>query len=187
MKIAAAEAIALLAREDVPDEVAAAYKGERPKYGPGYIIPSPFDPRLIVEIPLAVAKAAVASGVARKPITDWNAYAHELRARLNPTAGSLQIFFDQVVANPKRVVFAEGEEETVIRAALEFRAAGYGTPVLIGRSERIEQTMKAIGLKNLDGCEIHNARLSEHNGEYNDFLYSQLGRPPCREEVCPYV
>src|SRR3546814_3418837 len=88
MKIAAAEAIALLAREDVPDEVAAAYKGERPKYGPGYIIPSPFDPRLIVEIPLAVAKAAVASGVARKPITDWNAYAHELRARLNPTAGS---------------------------------------------------------------------------------------------------
>src|SRR3546814_14015286 len=110
-------------------------------------------------------------------ISDWS----------SDVCSSDLIFFDQVVANPKRVVFAEGEEETVIRAALEFRAAGYGTPVLIGRSERIEQTMKAIGLKNLDGCEIHNARLSEHNGEYNDFLYSQLGRPPCREEVCPYV
>ncbi|WP_341703668.1 NADP-dependent malic enzyme [Ferrovibrio sp.] len=176
MKIAAAEAIAMLAREDVPDEVAAAYKGERPKYGAGYIIPSPFDPRLIVDIPLAVAKAAVDSGVARKPVGDWNAYAHELRARLNPTVGSLQIFFDQVVANPKRVVFAEGEEETVIRAALEFRDAGYGTPVLIGRSERIEATMQAIGLKNLDGCEIHNARLSEHNALYTDFLYNRHRR-----------
>ncbi|WP_341909138.1 NADP-dependent malic enzyme [Ferrovibrio terrae] len=176
MKIAAAEAIALLARQDVPDEVAAAYKGERPKYGPGYIIPSPFDPRLIVEIPLAVAKAAVKSGVARKPITDWAAYAAKLRARLNPTVGSLQIFFDQVVQNPKRVVFAEGEEETVIRAALEFKAAGYGTPILIGRSERIEATMKAIGLQNLDGCEVHNARISEHNAEYADFLYKRHQR-----------
>jgi malate dehydrogenase (oxaloacetate-decarboxylating)(NADP+) len=176
MKIAAAEAIAKLARQDVPDEVAAAYKGDRPKYGPGYIIPSPFDPRLIVDVPLAVAKAAVKSGVARKPITDWAAYAAKLRARLNPTVGSLQIFFDQVVQNPKRVVFAEGEEETVIRAALEFRAAGYGTPVLIGRSERIEATMKAIGLANLDGCEIHNARISEHNAEYADFLYRRHQR-----------
>lgn len=176
MKIAAAEAIAKLARQDVPDEVAAAYKGDRPKYGPGYIIPSPFDPRLIVDVPLAVAKAAVKSGVARKPITDWAAYAAKLRARLNPTVGSLQIFFDQVVQNPKRVVFAEGEEETVIRAALEFRAAGYGTPILIGRSERIEATMKAIGLANLDGCEIHNARISEHNAEYADFLYRRHQR-----------
>jgi malate dehydrogenase (oxaloacetate-decarboxylating)(NADP+) len=176
MKIAAAEAIAKLARQDVPDEVAAAYKGDRPKYGPGYIIPSPFDPRLIVDVPLAVAKAAVKSGVARKPITDWAAYAAKLRARLNPTVGSLQIFFDQVVQNPKRVVFAEGEEETVIRAALEFRAAGYGTPVLIGRSERIEATMKAIGLANLEGCEIHNARISEHNAEYADFLYKRHQR-----------
>ncbi len=176
MKIAAAEAIAMLAREDVPDEVAAAYKGERPKYGAGYIIPSPFDPRLIVDVPLAVAKAACESGVARKPIKDWAAYAAKLRARLDPTAGSLQIFFDQVVANPKRVVFAEGEEETVIRAALEFRDAGYGTPVLIGRSERIEATMKAIGLKNLDGCEIHNARLSQHNALYTDFLYKRHQR-----------
>jgi malate dehydrogenase (oxaloacetate-decarboxylating)(NADP+) len=176
MKIAAAQAIAMLAREDVPDEVATAYKGERPKYGPGYIIPSPFDPRLIVEVPLAVAKAAVESGVARKPIKDWNAYRAKLRARLNPTVGSLQIFFDQVVQNPKRVVFAEGEEETVIRAALAFRDAGYGTPVLIGRSERIEATMKAIGLKNLDGCEIHNARLSEHNALYTDFLHKRHQR-----------
>jgi malate dehydrogenase (oxaloacetate-decarboxylating)(NADP+) len=176
MKIAAAEAIAMLARQDVPDEVAAAYKGDRPKYGPGYIIPSPFDPRLIVDVPLAVAKAAVKSGVARKPITDWAAYAAKLRARLNPTVGSLQIFFDQVVQNPKRVVFAEGEEETVIRAALEFRAAGYGTPILIGRSERIEATLKAIGLTSLDGCEIHNARISEHNAEYTNFLYRRHQR-----------
>lgn len=176
MKIAAAEAIAMLAREDVPDEVAAAYKGDRPKYGSSYIIPSPFDPRLIVEIPLAVAKAAVASGVARKPITDWAAYRNQLRARMNPTAGSLQIFFDQVSANPKRVVFAEGEEETVIRSALAFRDAGYGTPVLIGRSERIEATMKEIGLHNLDGIEINNARVSKHNDAYTDFLYKRHQR-----------
>jgi len=176
MKIASAEAIAALAREDVPDEVAAAYKGTRPKYGPNYIIPSPFDPRLIVEIPLAVAKAAVASGVARKPITDWAGYRNQLRARMNPTAGSLQIFFDQVSANPKRVVFAEGEEETVIRSALAFRDAGYGTPVLIGRSERIEATMKEIGLTNLDGIEINNARVSKHNDAYTDFLYKRHQR-----------
>ncbi len=176
MKIAAAEAIAKLAREDVPDEVAAAYKGARPKYGPNYIIPSPFDPRLIVEIPLAVAKAAVKSGVARKPITDWGAYRNQLRARMNPTAGSLQIFFDQVSANPKRVVFAEGEEETVIRSALAFRDAGYGTPVLIGRSERIAATMKEIGLSNLDGIEISNARVSTHNEAYTDFLYKRHQR-----------
>ncbi|MBP7670047.1 NADP-dependent malic enzyme [Ferrovibrio sp.] len=176
MKIAAAEAIAKLAREDVPDEVAAAYKGARPKYGPTYIIPSPFDPRLIVEIPLAVAKAAVASGVARKPITDWGAYRNQLRARLDPTAGSLQIFMDQVAANPKRVVFAEGEEETVIRAALAFRDAGFGTPILIGRSERIAATMKEIGLSNLEGIEISNARVSKHNEAYTDFLYKRHQR-----------
>ncbi|MEL3889566.1 NADP-dependent malic enzyme [Ferrovibrio sp. MS7] len=176
MKIAAAEAIAKLAREDVPDEVAAAYKGARPKYGPTYIIPSPFDPRLIVEIPLAVAKAAVQSGVARKPITDWGAYRNQLRARLDPTAGSLQIFMDQVAANPKRVVFAEGEEETVIRAALAFRDAGFGTPILIGRSERIAATMKEIGLSNLEGIEISNARVSKHNEAYTDFLYKRHQR-----------
>ena len=176
MKIAAAEAIAKLAREDVPDEVAAAYKGARPKYGPNYIIPSPFDPRLIVEIPMAVAKAAVDSGVARKPITDWAGYRNKLRARMNPTAGSLQIFLDQVAANPKRVVFAEGEEETVIRAALAFRDAGYGTPILVGRSERIAATMKEIGLSNLDGIEISNARVSKHNEAYTEFLYKRHQR-----------
>jgi len=176
MKIAAAEAIARLAREDVPDEVAAAYKGARPKYGPQYIIPSPFDPRLIVEIPMAVAKAAVASGVARKPITDWAAYRNQLRARMNPTVGSLQNFLDQVVANPKRVVFAEGEEATVIRAALTFRDAGYGTPILIGRSERIAATMKEMGLTNLDGIEISNARVSKDNEKYVDYVYRRHQR-----------
>jgi malate dehydrogenase (oxaloacetate-decarboxylating)(NADP+) len=176
MKIAAAETIARLAREDVPDEVAAAYKGERPHYGPGYIIPVPFDPRLIVEVPLAVARAAMDSGVARRPIIDLNAYRNELRARLDPTVGTLQIILDQVQANPKRVVFAEGEEEKVIRAALAFRNAGYGTPVLVGREERIRETMQRIGLNNLDGVETMNARLSRHNKRYTDFLYQRLQR-----------
>src|SRR2546421_1764391 len=125
MKIAAAEALAELAREDVPDEVAAAYSGNRLQYGPEYIVPTPFDPRLIWAVPSAVAKAAMESGVARRPIKDMNAYRTSLRGRLDPTAASLQRIFDQVRANPKRVVFAEGEEESGIRAALPFRANGY--------------------------------------------------------------
>ncbi len=121
MKIACAEALARLAREDVPDEVAAAYQGERPRFGPQYIIPVPFDPRLIREIPPAVAKAAMDTGVARSPIVDMEAYKNRLQARLNPTAGTLQVIMDKVRRDPKRVVFAEGEEERVIRAALAFR------------------------------------------------------------------
>ncbi len=177
MKIAAAEAIAELARRDVPDEVAAAYKGERPQYGPSYIIPVPFDPRLISHVPLAVAKAAIASGVARKPITDMTAYTHQLRARLDPTASSLQLIFDRVQANPKRVVFAEGEEEKVIRAAIAFRNDGYGTPVLVGREARIKATMERIGFTHgCDGLEIHNAQLSQNNQRYTDYLYKRLQR-----------
>lgn len=121
MKIACAHAIAKLAREDVPDEVAAAYQGERPRFGPQYIIPVPFDPRLIREIPPAVAKAAMDSGVARHPIVDMDAYKNQLSARLSPTAGMLQVIVDKVRRDPKRVVFAEGEEERVIRAAITFR------------------------------------------------------------------
>ena len=176
MKIAAANALAELARQDVPDEVAAAYAGRRLKYGPEYIIPAPFDPRLIATVPPAVAKAAMDTGVARKPIADMEAYRRQLSARLDPTAASLQRIFERVRQNPKRVIFAEGEEETVIRAAVAFRQAGYGTPVLIGRKERILETMTGVGVTDLTGFEIHNAALSTENKRYIDFLYERLQR-----------
>ncbi|MCF8499213.1 MAG: NADP-dependent malic enzyme, partial [Rhodospirillum sp.] len=143
MKIAAAKAIAALAREDVPDEVAAAYSGRRLRYGPDYIIPVPFDPRLIAVIPPAVAEAAMATGVAHKPIIDMEGYRRELSARLDPTAASLQAIASEAASHPKRMVFAEGEEEKMIRAAVSYRNAGYGTPVLVGREEKIQETMKA--------------------------------------------
>jgi malate dehydrogenase (oxaloacetate-decarboxylating)(NADP+) len=176
MKIAAAEALAGLAREDVPDEVAAAYSGERLTYGPDYIIPAPFDPRLIWAVPSAVAKAAMDSGVARKPIPDMNAYQRALRGRLDPTAAGLELIFERVRAEPKRVVFAEGEEEKTIRAALLFAGSGYGTPVLVGREDRIKSTMAAMGLSSPEGLEIHNARLSHNNQHYTDFLYRRQQR-----------
>jgi len=176
MKIAAAEALAGLAREDVPDEVAAAYSGERLTYGPDYIIPAPFDPRLIWAVPLAVAKAAMDSGVARKPILDMDVYKRSLRGRLDPTAAGLELVFERVRAEPKRVVFAEGEEEKTIRAALLFAGNGYGTPVLIGREERIHATMAAMGLTARDLLENHNARLSQDNKRYTDFLYTRRQR-----------
>ncbi|MFA7430908.1 MAG: NADP-dependent malic enzyme [Rhodospirillaceae bacterium] len=176
MKIAAAHAIAALAREDVPDEVAAAYAGRRLRYGPEYIIPVPFDPRLIGAIPVAVAQAAMDSGVAQKPIIDMDAYRHELSARLDPMAASMQAISAEVSSNPQRVVFAEGEEEKAIRAAVSFRNSGFGYPILVGRQDRIEQTMKAMGLGSLDGIEIQNAAKSLHNKEYTDFVYKRLAR-----------
>jgi malate dehydrogenase (oxaloacetate-decarboxylating)(NADP+) len=175
MKIAAAEALAKLAREDVPDEVDRAYRGRRLRYGPEYIIPAPFDPRLIVEVPKAVAKAAMETGVARVPIEDFEEYDHQLSARLDPTAASLQRIFDKVRERPQRIVFAEGEEEKTIRAAYAFLNAGYGTPVLIGRSEQIEQTMQSIGLPT-GFCEIVNAGVSNHRERYTEFLYNRLKR-----------
>ncbi|HZT18599.1 MAG TPA: phosphate acyltransferase, partial [Dongiaceae bacterium] len=176
MKIAAAEALARLAREDVPDEVDAAYAGRRLRFGPEYIIPVPFDPRLIFSIPIAVAKAAMESGVARRPILDLEGYRAELSARLDPTATSLNLIFERVRNNPRRVVFAEGEEEKVIRAAVAFRHAGYGTPILVGREERIHAAMKAAGLGSLDGIQVTNARLSDRNAHYTRFLYKRLQR-----------
>jgi malate dehydrogenase (oxaloacetate-decarboxylating)(NADP+) len=175
MKIAAAEALAALAREDVPDEVDRAYAGRRVRYGPDYIIPAPFDPRLIVAVPKAVAKAAMDTGVARRPIENFEAYAHELAARLDSTASSLQRIFERVRENPQRVVFAEGEEETTIRAAYAFFNAGYGTPLLVGREDRVKDTMRQMGIPE-DFTEIHNARLSAHNKHYMDFLYGRLQR-----------
>jgi len=175
MKIAAARALAELARTDVPDEVGRSYSGRKLKYGADYLIPTPFDPRLIAAVSSAVAEAAMSSGVARKPIADMRAYRQKLSARLDPTAASLQGIFEKVSANPRRVVFAEGEEERVIRAAIAFRNAGFGTPVLIGRDERIQQTMNAAGLEGA-GMEIHNARVSDHNQAYTDYLYARLQR-----------
>ena len=175
MKIAAAEALADLAREDVPDEVARAYRGTRLQFGPEYIIPTPFDPRLISAIPPAVAEAAMASGVARKPIVDMESYINELRARLDPTFGVLQLIFDEVRANPKRVVFAEGEEEKVIRAALAFKQEGYGTPVLIGYPERVQEMIREMG-HDPDELEIVSARDFDNRETYYDFLYARWQR-----------
>jgi malate dehydrogenase (oxaloacetate-decarboxylating)(NADP+) len=184
MKIAAAHALAELAREDVPDEVDAAYAGIHLQYGPDYLIPTPFDPRLIVAVPKAVAQAAMDSGVAQKPIEDMEAYESELSARLNPIIGNLQATLDQVRAKPRRVVFAEGEEEKSIRAAHAFMNAGYGTPVLVGREERVLETMKSLGLGNIDGVEIHNARLSSRNADYAEFLYKRLQRQGSLQRDC---
>ena len=132
MKIAAAQALAELAREDVPDEVAVAYSAQRLQYGPEYILPKPFDPRLIIAVPAAVAQAAMDSGVAQRPVADMEAYRRELGTRLDPTAGNMQMIMEEVRARPRRMVFAEGEEEKVIRAAVQWHAMGLGTPILIG-------------------------------------------------------
>ena len=175
MKIAAARALAELAREDVPDEVAAAY-GMRFKYGPDYIIPVPFDPRLISYVPPAVAKAAMDTGVARKPITDMDAYRESLRRRRDPVAGVLQQVFERVRRSPKRVVFAEGEEEQVIRAAATFAHERLGTALLVGREDRVRQSAKNLGIELGKGIQIINAALSTRNAQYAAYLYERLQR-----------
>ena len=176
MKVAAAEALAKLAREDVPDEVDRAYSGRRLRYGPEYVVPVPFDPRLISAVSSAVAQAAMDSGVARKKIADMSEYRRGLAGRLDPTSHFLQSLFEQVKANPQRIVFAEGEEERTIRAAVVFRDNGYGTPILIGREEQVRETMKTLGIKDTSGMEIHNARLSTRNAPYTDLVYGRLQR-----------
>jgi len=184
MKIAAVHAIAALAREEVPEEVLAAYGGRKLRYGPDYLIPTPFDPRLITAVPPAVAKAAAASGVARRPIANYDRYVDDLRSRLDPTASNMQMIIDRVRANPKRVVFAEGEEEKAISAAVAWRNSGMGTPVLIGREDAIKQTMANMGLDESSGFEIHNAALSEHNHEYTEFLYERQQRKGLMRRDC---
>jgi malate dehydrogenase (oxaloacetate-decarboxylating)(NADP+) len=177
MKVAAARALAELARKDVPDDVAAAYQGNRPKFGPNYIIPVPFDPRLISAIPVAVAKAAMESGVARRPILDLNKYAQELSARRDPIASTLQRIYDRVRRQPKRVVFAEGEEQQVMRAAVSFANQQLGTAILVGREEQIKETARQAGIElNRAGIEIINARLSRRNSVYADHLYERMQR-----------
>ena len=184
MKIAAANAIAMLAREDVPDEVNNAYAGESLRYGEDYIIPAPFDPRLISAVSSAVAEAAMASGVARKPIDDLEAYKRDLSARLDPTASFLQDVFERITPENKRIVFTEGEEEVSIRAALAFSNSGYGHPVLLGREARIKQRIADMGLDGADDLEIINAKISDHNQDYIQFLYKKLQRRGVLERDC---
>jgi malate dehydrogenase (oxaloacetate-decarboxylating)(NADP+) len=176
MKVAAAVALAHLAREDVPDEVAAAYSNNRLRYGPKYIIPAPFDPRLISRIPPAVAQAAMDSGVASRPIVDMSAYRNELRGRLDPTALTLQLMLDQVRSNPKRVVFAEGEEERIIRSAQSYRGSGYGPATLVGREGTVQEAMQRMGFGASEELQIDNARQSPNNRRYAEFLYERLQR-----------
>ena len=178
MKIACAHALAALAREDVPDEVAAAYRGRKLKFGPEYIIPTPFDPRLIWYIPPFIAQAAMDTGVARKPIADMDAYRISLKQRVDPSAALMQKICSAVRSGPmQRVVFAEGEEQSVIRAAWAFKQAELGTPILVGREDLIRQNAAEAGLNFDDlGIEIVNARTSGRNVEYTDWLYERLNR-----------
>jgi malate dehydrogenase (oxaloacetate-decarboxylating)(NADP+) len=175
MKVAAARALANLAREDVPDEVASAY-GMRPKFGPDYIIPVPFDPRLISYVPPAVAKAAMDTGVARKPIVDMDNYREQLRSRRDPIAGTLVQVFNRLRRSPKRVVFAEGEEEQVIRAAASFVHLGLGSALLVGREERVQATAREVGIELGEGIDIINAAVSTRNAAYTNYLYERLQR-----------
>ncbi|WP_062209976.1 NADP-dependent malic enzyme [Aureimonas sp. AU12] len=185
MKIAAANALAALAREDVPDAVASAYKGAgRPKFGRDYIIPAPFDPRLITHIPEAVARAAMESGVARKDIADWDAYRNQLASRRDPTAGTFQNIFAKLRQSPRKVVFAEGEEEQVIRAAASYVAQGLGRAVLVGREDRIEETARFAGVELKDGMEIQNAKLSTRTQAYSEHLYARLQREGYLQRDC---
>jgi len=177
MKVAAAEALAALARQDVPDDVAAAYQGNRPRFGPSYIIPVPFDPRLIAAIPMAVAKAAMETGVARKPIADMEKYEQELSARRDPIASTLSRIYDRVRKKPQRVVFAEGEEEQVMRAAASYASQRLGTAILVGREDIVRENARHAGVDlEKPGIEIINARLSKRNAAYADFLYERLQR-----------
>jgi malate dehydrogenase (oxaloacetate-decarboxylating)(NADP+) len=184
MKIAAAKAIADLAKEDVPDEVVAAYGGERPKFGKNYIIPSPFDPRLIRNVSAAVAEAAMKSGVAQKKIEDIAAYKDSLAARLDPSVGFLQNIYAQVRKKQKRVIFAEGEEESMLRAAIDFKNNGLGTPVLIGSSEKIAQQLKDLGLTLDKSIEIHNSKDEKQRERYTDHVYKRLQRKGFLKRDC---
>jgi malate dehydrogenase (oxaloacetate-decarboxylating)(NADP+) len=175
MKIAAAQAIAQLAREPVPEEVAAAYGGKVHSFGRDYIIPAPFDPRLMEVVASAVAEAAIQSGAARKTIEDLDAYRQTLRARLNPTVSVLSLAYESARADPKRVLFAEGEEPNVLRAAIAFREGGYGTPVLVGREE-VYDRLKEMGVEDPGSYEVLNSRNSPVVGRAVDFIYEKHQR-----------
>jgi len=176
MKIAAAQAIAELARQQVPEEVAAAYGGKAQSFGVDYIIPAPFDPRLMEVVSTAVAKAAMESGVAQKQIDDLDAYSESLKARLNPTTSVLTQAYENSRLSPKRVVFAEAEEDVVLRAAIQFRDGGYGVPVLVGRDDKVMEKLTELGVQDPESFEIHNSRTSPWIEDMVAMLYKRLQR-----------
>lgn len=175
MKIAAAQALAELARAAVPEEVAAAYGGQNHSFGREYIIPAPFDPRLMEVVASAVAEAAMRTGVARKPIEDMAKYRQQLRARLNPTTAVMSLAYEAARSKPKRVLFAEGEESTVLRAAIAFREGGYGTPVLVGREDVYDQ-LRELGVDKPEEYEVLNSRNSPLVGRAVDYIYARHQR-----------
>ena len=175
MKIAAARAIAQLARERVPDEVAAAY-GVTHQFGVDYIIPAPFDPRLMEVVSSAVAKAAMDSGVALAPIADFDDYRQKLKARLNPTTAALTNIYEIAKANPRRMVFAEAEEEVALRAAIQFRDFGYGEPILVGRTEKVLDKLRELAVEDPESFTIENSNVSDKVPAMVEFLYKRLQR-----------
>ncbi|MDP3532418.1 MAG: NADP-dependent malic enzyme [Alphaproteobacteria bacterium] len=175
MKIAAAHALAKLARYGAPEEVGSAYSGRLLQYGPDYIIPVPFDPRLIVEVPLAVAKAAMETGVARKPI-DITEYRRTLSGRTDPIFANMQRIFEEVRQRPRTLIFSEGEEERMIRAAISYCHGGYGKAILIGYAERIKKKVLELKLDLPEELTIHDASVDKHREQYIDFLYNRMQR-----------
>ncbi|CAN1723281.1 NADP-dependent malic enzyme [Hyphomicrobium sp. 1Nfss2.1] len=176
MKVAAAHALAELARAEVPDQVAAAFYGRHATFGAEYIIPAPFDPRLISTVPVAVAKAAMDSGVARKPIVDMEAYVARLEGRLDPIAGWLQSTYSAVRQDPKRMIFAEGEEPAAIRAANSYFSQGFGVPILVGNADAVREQFRALGMSLRPEYEIVDMRKSPHLEEFTNYLYARLQR-----------
>jgi malate dehydrogenase (oxaloacetate-decarboxylating)(NADP+) len=176
MKVAAANAIANLAREDVPDEVVSAMGGDRPKYGKDYIIPSTFDPRLISVIPAAVAKAAMDSGVARKNVEDFEIYKEQLKQRLNPSVTIMQGINSYIKKNQKRIVFADGEDENTLKAAIAFKNSKLGIPILVGKKEKIKERIKEIGYNENFDIEVINSQDSEKREKYVSFFFKKMQR-----------
>ena len=187
MKVAAAKAIAQLAREEVPDEVIAAYGGERPRYGKEYIIPSTFDPRLISVIPAAVAEAAMKSGVARIKITDIEKYKEDLSRRLDPSMNIMQSINAQIKKSQKRVVFAEGEDPSILKAAVAFKNSKLGIPVLIGKEEKVKEQLRNIGLDENFKIEIVSSKNTEQREKYTKHLYKKLQRSGMLERECDHL
>ena len=176
MKIAAANAIAYLARERVPDEVVAAMGGERPAYGKDYIIPSTFDPRLISVIPVAVAKAAIKSGVSRKKIEDFEIYSDQLKQRLDPSVTIMQGINNQIKKNQKKVIFADGEDEETLKATIAFKNSGLGIPIIIAKEEIINKKLKEIGYNENLNIQIINSKNKTLREKYVKFLFEKLHR-----------
>jgi len=174
MKVAAVNAIAALARKRVPDEVVAVMGGERPKYGKEYIIPSTFDPRLISVIPVAVAKAAIKSGVARKKIENFEIYTEQLKQRLDPSVTIMQGINSQIKKTQKKVVFADGEDENTLKAAIAFKNSGLGIPVIIAKETKVKERLKEIGFSENFNIEIINSTIKEKRQKYVNFIFKKL-------------